>query len=136
MPCGCADLQLESLYLHTVYSSGGCRLPNYTPIAASGHNGAVLHYGHAGAPNGMCCVCSVCRACWAHGTMDTGPLEFLQLAAIHALDPLGSDSIILCLYPLNDFSRCCTYSTAQHLTLPLKSQEHVHPGLITFFSQS
>lgn len=28
--------QLESLFLHTCYSTGGCRLTGYSPIAASG----------------------------------------------------------------------------------------------------
>lgn len=30
---------------------GGARLAGYTWIGATGANGAVLHYGHAGAPN-------------------------------------------------------------------------------------
>jgi Xaa-Pro dipeptidase len=46
------EYQLESLYLHSIYSQGGCRSPHYTPIFASGPRAAVLHYGHAGAPNG------------------------------------------------------------------------------------
>ncbi|KAJ9534222.1 hypothetical protein QJQ45_006957 [Haematococcus lacustris] len=48
---GLMEYQLEATYLHHCYYHGGCRLVNYTPISASGPNGAVLHYGHAGAPN-------------------------------------------------------------------------------------
>ena len=47
-------LQAESLYLHSIYSEGGCRGPHYTPIFASGANAATLHYGHVGAPNDRC----------------------------------------------------------------------------------
>ncbi len=50
--CSARRTQLESVFLHHCYSTGGCRLTGYTPISASGPNGAVLHYGHAGAPNG------------------------------------------------------------------------------------
>ncbi|EFN56075.1 hypothetical protein CHLNCDRAFT_31053 [Chlorella variabilis] len=48
---GVWEFQGESLYLHTLYSRGGCRGAHYTPIFASGPNAAILHYGHAGAPN-------------------------------------------------------------------------------------
>ncbi|KAG1667905.1 hypothetical protein FOA52_013666 [Chlamydomonas sp. UWO 241] len=48
---GLVEYQLESAYLSYCYSNGGSRTTMYTPIAASGPNGAVLHYGHAGAPN-------------------------------------------------------------------------------------
>lgn len=48
---GKMEYELESLYKHLVFVDGGCRNTGYTCICASGSNAAVLHYGHAGAPN-------------------------------------------------------------------------------------
>ncbi|CAL5223649.1 g6193 [Coccomyxa viridis] len=48
---GLMEYHLETTFLNSCYAEGGCRHAPYTPICASGPRCAVLHYGHAGAPN-------------------------------------------------------------------------------------
>jgi len=45
------EYELEARFLYAVYLLGGCRRAAYTSICACGPNSAVLHYGHANAPN-------------------------------------------------------------------------------------
>jgi len=45
------EYQGESLFKHFAYYNFGARHVGYTSICGCGPNGAVLHYGHAGAPN-------------------------------------------------------------------------------------
>lgn len=42
---GMMEYQLESLFLHEIYTEGGCRFCAYTCICGTGKSGATLHYG-------------------------------------------------------------------------------------------
>lgn len=48
---GMMEFELEATFQYNIYKYGGCRRCAYTSICACGPNNAVLHYGHAGAPN-------------------------------------------------------------------------------------
>lgn len=48
---GMMEYQLESWFLHEVYTRGGCRFTAYTCICGCGPHAGILHYGHQGAPN-------------------------------------------------------------------------------------
>ena len=45
------EYEFEAKFQYEIYRKGGCRKCAYNCIGACGPNGAVLHYGHAGAPN-------------------------------------------------------------------------------------
>ena len=45
------EYELEAKFMYEIYKNGGCRKNPYTNICGCGPNSAVLHYGHAGAPN-------------------------------------------------------------------------------------
>mmetsp|Transcript_2844 Transcript_2844/g.5460 ORF Transcript_2844/g.5460 Transcript_2844/m.5460 type:complete len:507 (+) Transcript_2844:22-1542(+) len=78
---GMMEYQLESLFQHYSYYNYGCRWLGYTAICACGPNPAVLHYGHAGAPNDR--------------ALNPGDTILLDMGAEYAC--YGSD--ITCSYP-------------------------------------
>lgn len=80
---GMMEYQLESTFMHEVYSKGGCRSVAYTCICGTGINSAVLHYGHAGAPNDRC--------------LQPGDMALLDMGGQYH----GYASDITCSYPVN-----------------------------------
>lgn len=76
---GMTQYQLESRFLHEVYSKGGCRRVSYTCICATGHHGATLHY-----PNNDAVV--------EHGTM-----ALLDMGGNYK----GYAADITCSFPVN-----------------------------------
>ncbi|XP_050219269.1 uncharacterized protein LOC126669762 isoform X2 [Mercurialis annua] len=80
---GMKEYQLESIFLHHTYMYGGCRHCSYTCICATGENSAVLHYGHAAAPN--------------DGTLQDGNMALFDMGAEYKF--YGSD--ITCSFPVN-----------------------------------
>ncbi|KAJ9167927.1 hypothetical protein P3X46_019515 [Hevea brasiliensis] len=80
---GMKEYQLESIFLHHTYMYGGCRHCSYTCICATGENSAVLHYGHAAAPNDR--------------TLEDGDMALFDMGAEYNF--YGSD--ITCSFPVN-----------------------------------
>lgn len=46
-----SEHEIEAMFLHYIAKHYGCRHVSYGCICCSGHNGAILHYGHAAQPN-------------------------------------------------------------------------------------
>lgn len=85
---GMKEYQLESMFLHHTYMYGSCRHCSYTCICATGDNSAVLHYGHAAAPNDK--------------TLQEGDMALLDMGAEYHF--YGSD--ITCSFPVNGKFTC------------------------------
>ncbi|KAG6538860.1 hypothetical protein ZIOFF_004012 [Zingiber officinale] len=88
---GMKEYQLESIFLHHVYMYGGCRHCSYTCICATGENSAVLHYGHASAPNDRVGIL------YLDVTLEDGDIALFDMGAEYHF--YGSD--ITCSFPVN-----------------------------------
>jgi len=80
---GMREYELEAIFLHHSYRFGGCRHTSYTCICGIGPHAAVLHYGHAAAPN--------------DGPVEDGSLALLDMGAEYHC--YSSD--ITCTFPVN-----------------------------------
>ena len=79
------ESDLESEFLYYINRFYGCRYLSYTCVCCSGFNGAILHYGHAGAPNDR--------------MFDKTTSEMLLLDM--GAEYFGYDSDITCSFPTN-----------------------------------
>ncbi|RWW10505.1 hypothetical protein GW17_00025949 [Ensete ventricosum] len=98
---GMKEYQLESIFLHHVYMYGGCRHCSYTCICATGENRcvlllsiAVLHYGHAAAPNDR--VCMFFPQAYDFYILEEGDMALFDMGAEYHF--YGSD--ITCSFPV------------------------------------
>jgi Xaa-Pro dipeptidase len=80
---GMVEYELEAKFLYEIYKNGGCRKCAYTSICACGPNNAILHYGHAGAPNDR--------------ILKNGDMALLDMGA----DYHGYVSDITCSFPIS-----------------------------------
>ncbi|XP_031481117.1 uncharacterized protein LOC116251157 [Nymphaea colorata] len=80
---GLKEYQLEMIFLHHIYMHGGCRHCAYTCICATGENSAIIHYGHAAAPNDR--------------TIEDGDMALMDMGAEYHF--YASD--ISCSFPVN-----------------------------------
>jgi Xaa-Pro dipeptidase len=78
-----SEHELEAMFLYETYRYAGCRHMSYTCICCSGHNSAILHYGHAGAPNDK--------------KVQSGDMLLLDMGAEY----WGYASDITCSFPVN-----------------------------------
>ncbi|KAK9165661.1 hypothetical protein Scep_000852 [Stephania cephalantha] len=80
---GLKEYQLEMIFLHHIYMHGGCRHCSYTCICATGENSAIIHYGHAAAPNDR--------------TLEDGDMALMDMGAEYHF--YSSD--VACSFPVN-----------------------------------
>ncbi|KAF3793983.1 Xaa-Pro dipeptidase [Nymphaea thermarum] len=100
---GLKEYQLEMIFLHHIYMHGGCRHCAYTCICATGENSAIIHYGHAAAPNDQ--------------TIEDGDMALMDMGAEYHF--YASD--ISCSFPVSNhdpsFSPWCLVSSTTYAVL-------------------